>query len=141
MDNLLSLAFEAHHAEKNFHRRYQITIGRDLFGEWTVAIHYGRAGRAGRQLLLHGERGRRYFGDHPRPTPGAPLVRSQQDRLSVSIDGVQHRARLRCRRPAPGRDPREVLLRDVTCLCGGASHDSRGVHRQRTIYSQPQRLV
>jgi hypothetical protein len=35
-------ALEAHHAEGNHHRRYEATIGRDLFGDWTVTIRYGR---------------------------------------------------------------------------------------------------
>lgn len=49
MDNLLFVAFEAHHPEKNHHRRYQITVGRDLLDDWTVAIHYGRTGHGGQQ--------------------------------------------------------------------------------------------
>jgi hypothetical protein len=47
MDNLLTVAFEAHNAELNHHRRYQITVGRDLLDEWTVAICYGRSGQGG----------------------------------------------------------------------------------------------
>jgi hypothetical protein len=47
MDNLLSLAFEAHHAERNNHQSYAVSIGRDLFDAWTVAIRYGRARQAG----------------------------------------------------------------------------------------------
>jgi hypothetical protein len=50
MDNLLTLALEAHNAEKNHHRRYQVTLGRDLLDHWTVAIRYGRTGQAGREL-------------------------------------------------------------------------------------------
>ena len=50
MDNLLSIAFQAHHAEKNHHRHYAITVGRDLLDDWTVAIRYGRAGQGGREL-------------------------------------------------------------------------------------------
>jgi predicted DNA-binding WGR domain protein len=49
MDNLLTVAFEAHNAGKNHHRRYQVTVGRDLFDAWTVAIEYGRVGRDGQQ--------------------------------------------------------------------------------------------
>jgi predicted DNA-binding WGR domain protein len=49
MDNLLTLAFEAHNTEKNHHRRYQITIGRDLLDDWTVSIRYGRIGQDGQQ--------------------------------------------------------------------------------------------
>ena len=47
MDNLLTVAFEAHNAEKNHHRRYQLTVGRDLLDDWTVAIRYGRTGQGG----------------------------------------------------------------------------------------------
>jgi predicted DNA-binding WGR domain protein len=49
MHNLLTVAFEAHHAERNHHRRYQITIGRDLFNDWVITIHYGRTGRRGQE--------------------------------------------------------------------------------------------
>jgi hypothetical protein len=49
MDNLLTVAFEAHTSELNHHRRYQITVGRDLLENWTVAIHYGRTGRGGHE--------------------------------------------------------------------------------------------
>ena len=45
MDNLLTIAFEAHSAQRNHHRRYQITVGRDLLDDWTVGIHYGRCGQ------------------------------------------------------------------------------------------------
>ena len=45
MDNLLTVAFEAHSQEKNHHRRYQITVGRDLLNDWTVAIRFGRTGQ------------------------------------------------------------------------------------------------
>jgi predicted DNA-binding WGR domain protein len=50
MDNLLTIVFEAHNAEDNHHRRYQVTIGRDLLKDWTVAICYGRTGQGGREL-------------------------------------------------------------------------------------------
>ena len=50
MDNLFSIAFEAHHSERNHHRHYAVTLGRDLLDHWTVAIRYGRTGQAGREL-------------------------------------------------------------------------------------------
>ena len=50
MENLLTVAFEAHNTEKNHHRRYQVTLGRDLLDDWTVAICYGRTGQGGREL-------------------------------------------------------------------------------------------
>jgi predicted DNA-binding WGR domain protein len=49
MDNLLTIAFEAHSPEKNHHRRYQVTVGRDLLDDWTVAIRYGRTGQGGQE--------------------------------------------------------------------------------------------
>src|SRR4051812_23464502 len=50
MDNLLTVVLEAHNPERNHHRRYQVTDGRDLLDDWTVAISYGRTGQAGREL-------------------------------------------------------------------------------------------
>jgi hypothetical protein len=44
MDNLLTVAFEAHHARKNHHLRYEVTVGRDLFDDFTVTVRYGRRG-------------------------------------------------------------------------------------------------
>jgi predicted DNA-binding WGR domain protein len=52
MDNLLSVTFEAHNDERNHHRRYEVRLGRDLFGQWCVSLIYGRAGRAG-QVVRH----------------------------------------------------------------------------------------
>jgi hypothetical protein len=48
MDNFLTVAFEAQNAELNHHRRYQITVGRDLLDDWTVSICFGRSGQGGR---------------------------------------------------------------------------------------------
>jgi hypothetical protein len=50
MDNLLAVTLEAHHFARNHHRRYEIRLGRDLFGEWTVCLLYGRVGRAGQMV-------------------------------------------------------------------------------------------
>lgn len=50
MDNLLTLAFEAHNAEMNRHRSYEVVLGQDLLDDWTVAIRYGRVGQGGRIL-------------------------------------------------------------------------------------------
>ena len=55
MDNLLNVAFEAHHAEMNHHRRYEITVGRDLLDDWTVSIRYGRTGQGCRVLRYAGQ--------------------------------------------------------------------------------------
>lgn len=54
MDNLLSVTFEAHNDQRNHHRRYEIRIGRDLFGVWTVAFCYGRTGRGGQEVVYSG---------------------------------------------------------------------------------------
>jgi predicted DNA-binding WGR domain protein len=40
-------ALEAHNAELNHHRRYQITVRRDLLDDWTVSICFGRSGQGG----------------------------------------------------------------------------------------------
>ena len=50
MDNLLTITFEAHNTDLNHHRRYAISIGRDLLDDWTVSIRYGRVGQRGREL-------------------------------------------------------------------------------------------
>ena len=49
VDNLLTATFEAHNPERNHHRRYQLTVGRDLLDDWTVTITYGRTGQGGRE--------------------------------------------------------------------------------------------
>jgi hypothetical protein len=50
MENLMTVALEAHNAQHNHHRRYRVAVGSDLFGRWTVSIQYGRIGQAGREL-------------------------------------------------------------------------------------------
>lgn len=50
MDNLLTLALEAHSQEHNHHRRYEVVLGLDLLDDWTVDIRYGRVGQSGRLL-------------------------------------------------------------------------------------------
>ena len=47
MDNLLTVAFEAHHPDRNRHRRYRLTVVRDLFGDWSLTAEYGRVGTGG----------------------------------------------------------------------------------------------
>lgn len=48
MDNLLNLVLEAHNPERNHHRRYEITVGKDLLNDWTVSLRSGRTGQHGR---------------------------------------------------------------------------------------------
>lgn len=47
MDNLWNLVLEAHHPERNHHRRYELMVGQDLFGDWTLTVRYGRIGARG----------------------------------------------------------------------------------------------
>lgn len=46
MMDLLTIALEAHSDEHNHHRRYEVSIGRDLLHHWTVTIRYGRVGQS-----------------------------------------------------------------------------------------------
>ena len=50
MDNLLYLRLEAHNPTLNHHRRYELRLGRDLFGKWVVTLGFGRDGKGGQQL-------------------------------------------------------------------------------------------
>ena len=52
MESLLTVSLVAHNADRNHHRRYEIRLGRDLFGDWTVCLLYGRIGRSG-QIVRH----------------------------------------------------------------------------------------
>lgn len=54
MDNFLRIAFEAHHVELNHHRRYEITVGRNLLNDWTICIRYCRIGYAGQEQRFAG---------------------------------------------------------------------------------------
>jgi hypothetical protein len=38
MENLLTIALEAHNDDLNHHRSYEITVGRDLLDDWTLSI-------------------------------------------------------------------------------------------------------
>jgi hypothetical protein len=68
MDNLTTVAFEAHN-EKNHHRR-QVTVGRDLLDDWTVAIRY--AGQGGHETAVCRRRPMR-CGLSSRPAPPPPV--------------------------------------------------------------------
>jgi predicted DNA-binding WGR domain protein len=88
MDNLLTVSLEAHNTERNHHRRYEIQLGRDLFGDWTVCLLYGRMGRAG-QMVRH---------SGPDPEPLRQVIR----------------ASLRRRLTAPTRIGCTYTLRELT---------------------------
>jgi predicted DNA-binding WGR domain protein len=75
MDNLLTVSLEAHNAARNHHRRYEIRLGRDLFGDWTVALRYGRLGGGGQEVRHAGsdpERLRRVIHESLRRRLSAP---------------------------------------------------------------------
>ena len=48
---LAEISLEASRPESNLFRAYRISVGRDLFGEWTVATVYGRIGCEGRERV------------------------------------------------------------------------------------------
>ena len=50
MDNEFFMALEAHSEERNHHRRYEVSVGRDLLGHWIVTIRFGRVGTPLREL-------------------------------------------------------------------------------------------
>jgi predicted DNA-binding WGR domain protein len=103
MDNLLSVAFEAHNSEKNHHRRYEVVIGRDLLDDWTVAIRYGRTGQGGRELH--------------HAAPDAAVIRAiVRDRLRRRLSAPKRIGcpyRLAALSAAPGFDPSSWLPGDL----------------------------
>ncbi|MCC6358739.1 MAG: WGR domain-containing protein [Phycisphaerales bacterium] len=46
MLDLLTIALEAHCHERNHHRRYEVSVGRDLLDHWVVTIRFGRVGQS-----------------------------------------------------------------------------------------------
>ena len=106
MDNLLTVAFQAHHAGNNHHRHYAITVGRDLLDDWTVAIRYGRAGQGGREL--------RYAS--PQPEEMKAVIRDRLRRRLSAPRRIGCPYRLTALSTAPGFDaaawlPGEVMAR------------------------------
>lgn len=47
MENLLTVTLEAHNSKRNHHRLYQLMVGKDLLGHWTLTIRHGRIGNYG----------------------------------------------------------------------------------------------
>ena len=103
MQNLLTVVFEAHRADKNHHRRYSITIGRDLLEDWTVNIRYGRIGQAGRELR---------FGDRNAEAMRA-IVRDRLKRRLSAPRRIGCTYRLQEFNAAPGFDAGSWLPKDV----------------------------
>ena len=103
MDNLLNIAFEAHHNENNHHRRYEVTVGRDLLDDWTVAIRYGRTGQRGREL--------RYAS--PQPRDMQEVIRDRLRRRLSAPKRIGCPYRLATFSTAPGFDASTWLPGDV----------------------------
>ena len=106
MDNLLTVAFEAHNADRGHHRRYAVTIGRDLLNDWTVAIAYGRVGQGGQT--------KRYAS--PDPADMKAVVRDRLRRRLSAPRRIGCPYRLAAFDTAPGFDaaswlPGEVMAR------------------------------
>ena len=105
MDNLLTVAFEAHNAALNHHRRYQITLGRDLLDDWTVAIRYGRAGQGGQE--------KRYAS--PKCEIIQAIVRDRLRRRLSAPKRIGCPYRMTAFSAAPGFDPAGWLPTEVLC--------------------------
>jgi hypothetical protein len=103
MDHLLTLGLEAHHGERDHHRRYEIAVGRDLLDDWTVAIRYGRTGQGGREI--------RYAG--PVAEPMQAIVRDRLRRRLSAPRRIGCSYRLTRLSTAPGFDAGAWLPGDV----------------------------
>ena len=103
MDNLLTLAFEAHNQENNHHRRYEVVLGQDLLDDWTVAIRYGRVGQGGRQLRFAS----------PRPDEIRAVIRDRLRRRLSAPKRIGCPYRLAAFSTAPGFDAASWLPGDV----------------------------
>jgi predicted DNA-binding WGR domain protein len=106
MDNLLTVAFEAHSQEENHHRRYQITVGRDMLDDWTVAIRYGRTGQGGREMRFAS----------PKPEEMRSVIRDRLRRRLSAPKRIGCPYRLTALSSAPGFDasawlPGEVMAK------------------------------
>ena len=103
MDNLLTMTLEAHHSENNHHRRYEITVGRDLFNDFTVAIRYGRVGQRGQE--------RRY--SSPQPAALRTIIRQHLRRRLSAPKRIGCRYRLAAFSTANGFNAADWLPGDV----------------------------
>jgi len=103
MENLFSVAFEAHHQEKNHHRRYEVVIGRDLLDDWTLAIRYGRIGQGCQE--------RRYASSNPEAMRAISRDRLRRRLSAPKRIGCPYR--LAAFNSAPGFDAADWLPGDV----------------------------
>jgi hypothetical protein len=114
MDNLLTLAFEAHHDERDHHRRYELRLGRDLFNSWTVAVRYGRLGRGGHE--------RQYSAENPDELRA--IIRGRLRRRLTAPRRLGAPYRLTTIEAAPGVDPADWVPGDVLERFGGSMQRS-----------------
>ena len=91
MENLLTVAFEAHSQEENHHRRDEITVGRDLLDDWTVSICYGPAGQGGREIRFASSKPDEWLRRHTRSATSPP-IRAETDRMRIPLDDAQFSA-------------------------------------------------
>jgi predicted DNA-binding WGR domain protein len=103
MDNLLAVAVEAHNADRNHHRRYELVLGQDLLDDWTVAIRYGRVGQ-GRRLLRFAS---------PRADEIRAVIRDRLRRRLSAPKRIGCPYRLSALSTAPGFDAAAWLPGDV----------------------------
>lgn len=103
MDNLLTVAFEAHNAERIHHRRYEVVLGKDLLDDWTVTIRYGRVGQGGRLLRFAS----------PRPGDIRAVIRDRLRRRLSAPKRIGCPYRLAVFSTTPGFDASSWLPGDV----------------------------
>jgi hypothetical protein len=103
MDNLLTVAFEAHHDGHNHHRRYEVMIGRDMLDDWTLTIRYGRVSRASQV---------RHYSSAKPETMRAMIRKSLLRRLSAP-KRIGCAYRLAAFDAAPNLDPSEWLPGEI----------------------------
>ena len=103
MENLLALTLIARNAERNHHRHYTVTVGRDLLNDWTVAIRFGRIGQAGQE---------RCYAD-PDPSVMAAVIRERLQRRVSAPTRIGCAYRLVECSAAPGFEAAPWLPDDV----------------------------
>ena len=103
MENLMVVALEARHAERNHHRRYQLIVGRDLLDDWTVEISYGRIGQGGQTI--------RYASANPRDMQD--VIRHRLRRRLTAPTRIGCPYRVAAFSAAPGFDTASWLPGDV----------------------------
>jgi hypothetical protein len=96
-------ALESHNPERNLHRRYHVTVGRDLLDDWTVAISYGRTGQGGREIRLAS----------PKPEEMRVIIRDRLRRRLSAPKRIGCPYRLAAFNAAPGFDSTSWLPGDV----------------------------